>query len=227
MTATACCNSKPLIYQIQLITTRSQYTPILPRTTLSPSSSTSIISNSESHPSIKLNRTIQNDINNNNDNNQIDYLISDINDQENSDLTNDNNDKIVNNIDEERFLGFVGLRHKTKKKPTSTPVIRPLAKRLAAPICLLPLSKHAERVRQALYILLPFLKFLSFTYDIEPYCSTDADVIAESLILRSATQTRTSKTNNKKSNQRKVSKAGKISIDENNLYHILITITNE
>ena len=206
MTATACCTSNKIIYQIQVIT-RSQFAPILPRTTLSPSSS-SIISISEIHTPVKLNKTIQSDINNNtNDCRQITNTTN----EDIFDFSSDN--ETVENIDEEQFLAFVGLRHKTKKKSVPIPTFRPLAKRLAAPICLLPLPKYGERVRQALYILLPFLKFLSFTNDIELFCSTDETAQAESLLPRSVTQTRTSKTVNKTTNKRKVSKSGNVPLD--------------
>jgi hypothetical protein len=214
MTATACCTSKPIIYQIQVIS-RSQFTPILPRTTLSSpsSSSSSIISISEIRTPIQLNKTIKSDVNNN------------TNHQEIFDITNDN--ETVDNVDEEQFLSFVGLRHKTKKKFVPISTSRPLAKRLAGPVCLLPLPKYGERVRQALYILLPFLKFLSITNDIELFCSTDDKAKAESLLPRSITQTRTSKTKTKKTNKRKVSKSGNVPIDENYLYDAIIDITNE
>jgi hypothetical protein len=210
MSATACCTSKPIIYQIQVITTRSQYAPIVPRTTLSPSSSSSsIISISELHTPIKLNKAIKNDVNNNNNtNNQITTATH----QEASNITNDN--ETVDNIDEERFLAFVGLRNKRKKKSVPLSTARPLAKRLAAPICLLPLPKYGERVRQALYILLPFLKFLSITYDIERFCSTDGKSRMENILPRSATQTRKPKTTQTKTNKRKVSKSGNVRIDD-------------
>jgi len=205
MTATACCTSKPIIYQIQLITTRSQFTPVLPRNTLSPSSS--IISISEIHTPIKLNKTIKTDVNNNKN-----YQITDVNHQEIVDITYD--DETVDNIDEEQYLAFVGLRHKTKKKSINISTPRSLAKRLAAPVCLLPLPKYSERVRQALYILLPFLKFLSIIYDIEQFCSMDDNTNAESLLTRSVTQKqiRTSKSIKKKTNKRKVSKSGNVTI---------------
>jgi hypothetical protein len=112
----------------------------------------------------------------------------------------------VDDIDEEQYLSFVGLRPKTKKPSVPIQTLKSLVKRLAAPVCLLPLPKHGERVRQALYILLPFLKFLSFTHDIELFCSTDDKTKFDSLLPRSVTQTRTSTT---KTRKRKVSKTGK------------------
>jgi len=205
MTATACCTPNSVIYQIQLITTRSQFTPILPRTSLSPSSS-SISSISDIPKPIKSNQTTKSDINNNNKPHQI----SNANIEEIFDITSDDE-----TVDEEQFLAYVGLRHKTKKSSVPIPTLRPLAKRLTAPLCLLPLAKHGERVRQSLYILLPFLKFLSITDDIELFCATDEKAKAESLLPRSLTQTRTPKTINKTKNKRKVSKAGNVPIDGN------------
>ena len=204
MTATACCTSKPIIYQIQVITTRSQFAPILPRTSLSPSSSSSsIISISELRSPIKVNKTTESDVNNN------DHPNINASDQETLDITND--DDIVKSGDEERFLALVGLRHRTKKKSMPASTARPLAKRLAAPICLLPLPKFSERVRQALYILLPFLKFLSITHDIDLFCSTDETTKTESLLPRSVTQqARSTKLTLPRTNKRKVSKSGNV-----------------
>lgn len=83
---------------------------------------------------------------------------------------------IVNEIDEELFLSFVGLRMKTKKIEKSLPTMKTLTKRWATPLCLLPLPKHNERVRQALYSSLPSLKFLRITNDIERFCATDSSI---------------------------------------------------
>ncbi|CAF1078331.1 unnamed protein product [Rotaria sp. Silwood1] len=214
MTAAACCASNPIIYQIQVISTRSPYAPILPRSTLS--SSSSIISISETRRSIKLNKTIQNDVNNNNNNHNHNHnQITKPTTQEIVDITNDDDDEIVDNIDEEQFLACVGLRCKTKKLSKCISTLRPLAKRLAAPICLLPLPKYGQRVRQALYILLPFLKFLSITHDIELFCSINDQAKDECLLTRSVTQTRTFKTINKKTNKRKVSKSEFITMATN------------
>jgi hypothetical protein len=225
MTATTCCTSNQIIYQIQVIT-RSQFTPILPRTTLSPSSP-SIISISEIHSPIKLNKRIKSDVNNNNNNNinNNDHQITNTSNQKLFDIVSD--DETVDGIDEEQFLAFIGLRHKTKKKSVPVLTLRPLAKRLAAPICLLPLPKYGERVRQGLYILLPFLKFLSITTDLDLFCSTDEKAKAESLLPRSVTQARTSKTINKTTNKRKVSKSGNVPLDAESLYNIMIGATNE
>jgi hypothetical protein len=223
MTATACCPSNKIIYQIQVFT--RQFTPILPRTTLSPSSSSSIISISEIHAPIKLNKTIINDVNNNNNTNHNHHQIINTSNEEIFDSTNDG--ETVDDINEEQFLALVGLRHKTKEKSVPALTIRPLAKRLAAPVCLLPLPKYRERVRHALYILLPFLKFLSITYDIELFCSTDEEAQTESLLPRSVTQARTSKTMNKTTNKRKVSKSGNVPIEAESIYHTMIGATNE
>ncbi|UJR21993.1 hypothetical protein I4U23_025061 [Adineta vaga] len=189
MTATACCTSNPNFYQIQVITNRSQFTPILSRASHSPLSS-SILTISDIPKSIQL----KSDINNNNKSEEIIEEISHI--------TSDDE-----TIYEEEFLACVGLRRKTKRSFVSLPKLRPLAKRLIAPLCLLPLAKNGERVRQSLYVLLPFLKFLSITYDTESFCSTDEKAKAESLLPRSLTQARSSKATDKKKNKRKVSKA--------------------
>ena len=210
MSATACCTSKPIIYQIQVITSRSQYTPIVPRSTLSPSSSSpSIISISELRTPIKLNRAIKSNVNNNNNNNNHQSITTTAH-HETSNVSNDS--EIMDYIDEERYLAMVGLRSKRKKKSVPVSAARPLAKRLAAPICLLPLPKYGERVRQALNILLPFLKFLSITHDIDLYCSKEDHTKAENLLPRSATQTRAPKAMQNKINKRKVSKSGNASI---------------
>ena len=203
MTATTCCTSKPLVYQIQVVATRSQFSPILPRTTLVASSSTSseaaIV---ELRPYIKLNKITQSDVNNNDFRRNLRIR------QETIVIPNHNETK--DNISEQQFLAMVGLRHRTRKKSIPSSTIRPLAKRLAAPICLLPLPKNAERVRQALYILLPFLKFLSITRDVEPFCSVDNQAQTENLSPRLVTQMRTPETIYTKSNKRKVSKSGNI-----------------
>ncbi|CAF1056884.1 unnamed protein product [Rotaria sordida] len=217
MTAAACYTSNPIIYQIQVISTRSQFAPILPRTTLSSSSSSSIISISEIHRPIKLKKAIKSDVNNNNNNNNnTNHQITKTAIQEIFDISNDDDDdEIVDDIDKEQYLAYIGLRRKTKKSSRSISILRPLAKRLAAPICLLPLPKYGQRVRQALYILLPFLKFLSITHDIEVYCSVNDQITHECLLTRSVSQTRTLKTINKKSNKRKVSKSEFITMATN------------
>lgn len=203
MTATTCCTSKPLVYQIQVIGTRSQFSSILSRTTsVSSSTAPSTVSIPERHPYIKLNKIIPSDVNNNNF--QKDNRTS----EETLAIPNDN--EMVDNISEAEFLAMVGLRHRTRKKPAPISTARPLAKRLAAPICLLPLPKNAERVRHALYILLPFLKFMSITHDVEPFCAVNKQAQTENLSPRLVTQTRTPQTMHTKSNKRKVSKSGKI-----------------
>lgn len=203
MTATTCCTPKPLVYQIQVIATRSQFSSILSRTTTIPSSTASAtVSIPELHPYIKVNKIARNDVNNNNfqkNNRTYEEILS---------IPNDN--EVVDNISEAEFLAMVGLRHRTRKKQAPISLLRPLAKRLAGPICLLPLPKHSERVRQALYILLPFLKFLSITHDVEPFCAVNNQTQTENLSTRLVTQIRTPETMYTKSNKRKVSKAGKL-----------------
>lgn len=207
MTATACCTSKPIIYQIQLVTTSSKFTPILSRNT-----SSSIISLSDIQQPLKITKTSENDVNNNKNHSDYDIIYID-SPQENLNIINNDNDndnQTMDNINAEQFLSCVGLRHKTKTKIKPILTTRSLAKRLATPVCLLPLSERTnDRVRQALYILLPYLKFLSITHDIELFCSTDEKAKAESLLPRSGTQTRTSKTIHRNTNKRKVSKSGK------------------
>lgn len=203
MTATTCCTSKPLVYQIQVVATRSQFSPILPRTTLVASSSASSdAAITELRPYIKLNKITQSDVNNNDFRRNLRIR------QETIAISNHNETK--DNISEQQFLAMVGLRHRTRKKSIPSSTRRPLAKRLAAPICLLPLPKNAERVRQALYILLPFLKFLSITRDVEPFCSVDNQAQTENLSPRLVTQMRTPEKIYTKSNKRKVSKSGNI-----------------
>lgn len=203
MTATTCCTSKPLVYQIQVVATRSQFTPILPRTTLVASSSTSSdAAIAELRPYVKLHKIPHSDVNNNDFRKNLRIR------QEKIVIPNYNDTK--NNISEQQFLAMVGLRHRTRKKSVPLPTTRPLAKRLAAPICLLPLPKNMERVRQALYILLPYLKFLSITRDVEPFCSVNNQAEAENLSPRLVTQMRTPEITYAKSNKRKVSKSGNI-----------------
>ena len=205
MTATACCTSSPIIYQIQLVSAKSQFTPILPRTAVSASSP--IISITEIPRPIKVRKATESDVKDNNNGE-----ICQKNVQENFDIPND--DETVDAIIEERFLILVGLRRKTKKPSGSISTLRPLAKRLATPICLLPLPKHAERVRQALYVLLPFLKFLSITHDVELFCSMNDQTKDKYPLPRSATQMRTTKKTTNKASKRKVSKSGNVTIEE-------------
>ncbi|CAF3432328.1 unnamed protein product [Rotaria socialis] len=206
MTAAACRTSAPIIYQIQVISTQSQFTPVLPRTSIS-SSASSINSASEIRKSIRFKNTTTNDINNN------DQQVTNTSIQEIRDV--ENNDETVVDIDKEQYLALVGLRRKTKSPSKCISTLRPLVKRLAAPICLLPLPKNGQRVRQALYILLPFLKFLSIIHDIELYCSPNDQAKDGCLLTRSVTQTRTSEPINKKTNKRKVSKPEFISMASN------------
>ncbi|CAF5118595.1 unnamed protein product, partial [Rotaria magnacalcarata] len=110
--------------------------------------------------------------------------------------------------DEEEFLSLVGLRLKTKKPIVRNLHLRTLTKRLACPVCLLPLPKNIDRVRQALYIRLPFLKFLSITKDMDRFCSTDPNIIAQSLLPRSVTQARSTSILNRNKQRQKLSKTG-------------------
>jgi hypothetical protein len=120
-----------------------------------------------------------------------------------------------NDIDEEQFLALVGLRLKIKRPVVPNLTLGPLTKRLACPVCLLPLPKFSDRVRQALYMVLPFLKFLSITCDIDDFCSTDENARARSLLPRSTAQTRALSTLNKSPKKQKLSKTGKYFITMN------------
>jgi hypothetical protein len=213
--ATAYCTSNTNFHQHSLTTTRSQFTPVPRRTTLSPSksfSSTAPISHTEQPSIIK---TIQSD-ENNNDHQIEDTSTSDLDDvlyitsdDEINDDDDDDDDQVLDDIDEEQFLAFVGLRSKFKKPIVRNLPLPPLTKRLAVPVCLLPIPKFSERVRQALYIRLPFLKFLSITSDIESFCSTDDNARAQSLLPRSVVQTRALSTLNKSPKKKKLRKTGK------------------
>jgi hypothetical protein len=207
--ATAYCTSNTNFHQHSLTTTRSQFSPVSRRTTLSPStsfSSTAPISHNEQPSIIK---TITSD-ENNNDHQIEDTTTSDIDDV--LYITSDddvNDDLVVDDIEEEQFLAFVGLRPKFKKPIVRNLTLPPLTKRLACPVCLLPIPKFTERVRQALYIRSPFLKFLSITSDIENFCSTDDNAKAQSLLPRSVVQTRALSTLNKSPKKQKLRKKGK------------------
>ena len=193
---------------------RTQFSPVSRRASPSPSSSSSI-----SHISqLSITRTMKNDENNNEQttedramtppDNDVLYIAIDneTDDSEEDDpiIINKNN----NNIDEEQFLSFVGLRRKTKKSVVTRMNLVPLTKRLACPVCLLPLPKYIERVRQALNIRLPFLKYLRFIIDIERFCSTDVNARAQSLLPRSA-QTRSLSAKIRSPRKEKLLKTGK------------------
>lgn len=193
------------------------FTP--PRTQFSPvSRRASSSSSSISHISqLSITRTMKNDENNNEQmiedramtptDNDVLYIAMDTetDDSEEDDPIIINNN---NNIDEEQFLSFVGLRRKTKKSVVRKMNLLPLTKRLACPVCLLPLPKYGERVRQALNIRLPFLKYLRFIIDIERFCSTDVNARAQSLLPRSA-QRRGLSAKNRSPRKEKLLKTGK------------------
>ena len=123
---------------------------------------------------------------------------------------NDDDDEIESDIDVEAFLACVGLRFKTRKRSEPSPPLRPLPKRLAVPVCLLPLPKYGDRVRHALYILLPYIKFLSISHDFEQFCSLNGNASTTSLLLRSVMQSRqASIVQSKQTNKRQISKRGK------------------
>ena len=88
------------------------------------------------------------------------------------------------------ILAGVGLRHKSKQYLPVIQQLRPLTKRLAVPVCLLSLKDNYERVRQALYIVLPYLKFISIVRDYECYCPTDRRTQIEILSAESCSKNR-------------------------------------
>lgn len=166
---------------------RAQFSPVSRRASPSPSISHTC--------QISITKPMKNDENNNEQmledrtmtptENDVLYIAMDTDTddfEEDDPILNSNND----NTDEEQFLSFVGLRRKTKEPVVTRMNLLPLTKRLACPVCLLPLPKYNERVRQALNIRLPFLKYLRFIVDIERFCSTDANARAQSLLPRSA-----------------------------------------
>jgi hypothetical protein len=181
---------------------------------LSPStsfSSTTIVSHVEEPTIVK---TIKSDENNNDHQfensaiacpDEILYITSDYDDDEDV----DDGGSTLDDITQENLLALIGLRSKNKKPIVRNLTIQPLTKRLAVPVCLLPLPKHSDRVRQALYIRLPGLKSLSITYDIENFCSTDDNAKAQSLLPRSVVQTRALSTLNKSPKKHKLPKTGK------------------
>jgi hypothetical protein len=217
MAATAYCTTA--FHQHSLSTTRSQFTPILRRTTLSAAtsfSSTTSISHIDQQSIIKA---IESDENNNNHQienttiENIDGVLYIATDDEDDDTDDDEHHMVVDS-DAEQFLSLVGLRPKLKKPVVPNRTLRPLTQRLASPVCLLPLPKYIERVRQAIYVRLPFLKFLTITCDIENFCSTDANAKAQSLLPRSITQRRCLSSPNKSVKKRKLPKTGKYEINK-------------
>ena len=211
--ATAYCTSNTNFHQHSITTSRSPFTSISRRTTLSPSTSFScspaILHNEQLQPLII--KTIESDENNNHHQQINDTLLSDI-----ADIlyiaTNDDNDinRVDNNdIDVEELLSYVGLRLKNKKSIVRNLTLPTLTKRYAYPVCLLPLPKFIKRVRQALYIGISGLKHLSITTNIESFCSTDNNAKSQSLLPRSAAHRRSLSTINKSLRKQKLSKSGK------------------
>lgn len=164
MTATAYCTSNSVFYPLQLATTaKSQLPPLLCLSSLSSSSSSVSVSHSEQQ--IRPKETVLSDENNNQSPTRT--TVS-----RNKRSTIVDSDKTLNEIDEAEFLAGVRLRLKTKKPSPSAQLLRPLTKRLAVPVCVLPLKNNGGRVRHALSIVLPYLKFLSIIHDAEQFCST-------------------------------------------------------
>lgn len=169
----------------------------------------SLAGRSSAASSSKSDRDIENDENNNN---YYRHSIAFDDSPEFLDIVSDNDDdddEIEPEIDVEAFLACVGLRFKTRKRSEPSRPLRPLAKRLAVPVCLLPLPKYGERVRHALYILLPYMKFLSISHDFEEFCSLNGNTSTTSLLLRSVTQSRqASMVQSKQASKRQISKTG-------------------
>ena len=232
--ATAFCTSNTAFYQHALATARPQY-PSVPRrsplTTLSssPSSSPTTLSSQFEQQPLST-HLIKSDENNNHprstaestitDLDDVLYITSDDDDDNNDDDYDIHEDGILNGdrteceIDQARFLSMVGLRMKTKAPTVPTHSLPVLTKRVAYAVCLLPLPKHSDRVRQALYLRLPSLKFLKFTRDIDRFCSTDESARALSLLPRSLSRTRAVKTIKKHRRRHKLSKSGKSDIQD-------------
>jgi hypothetical protein len=218
MTATTYCTSNSVFYQLQLAPTKSQLSPILCITTLSSSSpSSSILSVSHSEQQIRPKETVLNDENNNQSPSRT--IISC---NKRSSIVG-YSDQTLKEIDEGEFLAGVGLRLKTKKRSLSIQLLRPLAKRLAVPVCFLPLRNNGERVRHALNIVLPYLKFLSIIHDTECFCSTKDAPDFRSLRPPSLPHKRSSAVAaRKKMGKHQLSKAGKnrVSYQDFGLEHL-------
>ncbi|CAF0755513.1 unnamed protein product [Adineta ricciae] len=221
MAATVYCATNTVFHQHSLTTTRAQFSPVRHRAALPTTSS--FVSTSSILPhidqSLIVNAKISDENNNNNDiceaDDQTQHSISADIDRtslmiDTNDANHDSNDArldVGDDVDIDEFLSLVGLRSKTKQVTVPNLDLRPLTQRLASPVCLLPLPKHNERVRQALYIRLPFLKFLTTaTCNMEIFCSTDATAKAQSLLPRSTAQTRALSSLNRSPKKRKLSK---------------------
>jgi hypothetical protein len=210
MAAAACCTSTAGFYQPSLVASMSQFKPVIRRTTIPSSSSASIVLVEQQPSSSLIKSTMTSDDNNNYEDTRsifddILYITSD--DDDDDDEDDDLNDDL-----DVQCLTFVGLRRKTIPSSVVVESLRPLTKKLAGPVCLLPLPKHAERVRQALNIKLPFLKFLSITHDFEHFCSTDENTTAQSLLPRTTTTTTTQSrtlTIHKRTKKQRIPKTGK------------------
>jgi hypothetical protein len=222
--ATAYCTSNTSFHQHSLTTSRSQFSPSSRRTTLSPSKSfSSVVAISPIEQQSTVIKAITSDENNNE--NQIEdtailnidevlYITDDDDDDDDISHMDVDDHIVINDIDEEQYLSFVGLRPKMKKSIVSKQTLPPLKKRFACPVCLLPLPKYSQRVRQALYIQLPFLKSLKPTSDIERYCSTDENAREQSLLPRSTAQTRALSAIHKSSRKQKLPKTGKYKVND-------------
>lgn len=181
-TATAYCTSSPIVY-LQVVTRKSPTPSIFCLTTLPSSSSSS--PNILSLDSSPLKRKQHTD--NEDENIRPTRAIV----LRKSATHKHQQDRSNNETDIEKILLGVGLRRKTIQRiPPPRQNLRSLTKRLAVPVCLLPLKTNIDRIRQALAIVLPYLKFLSITHDLESFCLTNATIFNESLPSRYGTQMR-------------------------------------
>ena len=218
MTATtAYCTSGTTFHQRSLATHRPQYNAVVCRTSAtalsSSPSSTSVVSSFLIEPSSPAADTKNDENNNHRQNDETDtvdlydvlYITSDDDDDDDS---ASEIDPTPESIVQEQHLSLIGLRHKSNKPSAPIRTLVPLNKRLAAPVCLLPLPKHMDRVRRALYLRLPFLKSLASTRDIDSFCSTDETARSQSLLPRSGTQAAVLKMLKSGTRRHKLSKTG-------------------
>lgn len=221
--ATAFCTSNTVFYPNPAAAPRSSLTSVILRPSTSPSSD-NIRSQSETAPLIDK---VKSDENNNDQYQEsslanlddVLYITSDDDDDDDHNAAKNpmadshtQPTRTQNPLDQDEFLALVGLRPKGYKATVPDPIplsLAPLNKRLPCPVCLLPLPKRMERVRQALMIRLPFLKFLRITHDFERYCATDDSAKAQSLLPRALSKTRPLIPLKRRTKNQKLSKTGK------------------
>ena len=206
MTATtAYCTSAPSFHQRSLATHRPHYNAVVCRTSSTASSSspssTSVVSSFLIEPSSPAGDTKNDENNNHRQSADVLYITSGADEATEIGHT-------LENIVQEQHLALIGLRHKSSKSSVPIGALVPLNKRLAAPVCLLPLPEHMDRVRRALYLRLPFLKSLASTRNIDSFCSTDETARSQSHLPRSGTQATVLRMLKNGSRRHKLSKKG-------------------